>query len=195
MATDANKRPIPPYFAPRSNVAPTGGFRVPKGSQVVFLLLLTHGMMVLGSLLLSWSTDALPHALNFSPCPEEKEEAARFFSRTCNCHTTWQPLHTCILPPSTPPPPAGVSHPKPLNQGAVHELAAQKDMLVAESEAYQIGKPQASSFVYCAMPTTLFLLFCLAFQSLIVLNTCINRQHKVKPYRPIKLARMQVYFY
>lgn len=102
-------------------------------------------------------------------------------------------LVSCPLPPL--PPPAGVSHPKPLNQGAVHELAAQKDMLVAESEAYQIGKPQASSFVYCAMPTTLFLLFCLAFQSLIVLNTCINRQHKVKPYRPIKLARMQVYFY
>ncbi|KAL3155553.1 hypothetical protein ABBQ38_011107 [Trebouxia sp. C0009 RCD-2024] len=34
IASDANKRPIPPYFAPRSNVQPTGGFRVPESSPV-----------------------------------------------------------------------------------------------------------------------------------------------------------------
>ena len=34
VATDANKRPIPPLFAPRSNVQATGGFVVPKGSSV-----------------------------------------------------------------------------------------------------------------------------------------------------------------
>lgn len=34
VATDANERPIPPLFAPRSNVQATGGFVVPKGSAV-----------------------------------------------------------------------------------------------------------------------------------------------------------------
>ncbi len=34
VASDANKRPIAPLFAPRSNVQPTGGFIVPEGSQV-----------------------------------------------------------------------------------------------------------------------------------------------------------------
>ena len=34
VASDANKRPIAPLFAPRSNVQPTGGFIVPEGSQI-----------------------------------------------------------------------------------------------------------------------------------------------------------------
>lgn len=31
---DANKRPIPPHYAPRSNVFPDGGFRVPDGPEL-----------------------------------------------------------------------------------------------------------------------------------------------------------------
>ncbi len=34
VASDANKRPIAPLFAPRSNVQPTGGFIVPEGSKI-----------------------------------------------------------------------------------------------------------------------------------------------------------------
>ena len=34
VASDANKRPIPPLFAPRSNVQPAGGFVYPTSSQL-----------------------------------------------------------------------------------------------------------------------------------------------------------------
>lgn len=34
IASDGNKRPIPPHFAPRSNVQPTGGFKVPENSKI-----------------------------------------------------------------------------------------------------------------------------------------------------------------
>lgn len=30
MHSDANRRPIPPHYAPRSNVGPLGGFLVPN---------------------------------------------------------------------------------------------------------------------------------------------------------------------